>query len=124
MYTEDSTYEGSSGFVAGMLAGVTVGLGLGMLFAPRTGAEMRRTIAGSASDLKEAASETYKQTSGRVRDMVDRGRDQARDLVDRGRDQARDAVRTAQDAMNEATYNERSNYGTPGGSSVSSTPSF
>jgi gas vesicle protein len=108
MYTEDSSYEGSSGFVAGMLAGVTVGLGLGMLFAPRAGADIRRTIAGQASDLKQATADTYKQASSKVRD-----------IVDRGRDQAHEAVRTAQDAMREAADDVETDYGQTGASSSS-----
>lgn len=115
MYSEHSNYEGNSGFVAGMLAGVTVGLGLGMLFAPRPGSEIRRTLAGSATDLKRAAADTYRQTSDKVRD-----------IVDRGRDTAREAIRTAQGSLDEARRGERSGFDpatTPAtGSSYSSSP--
>ena len=50
--------RGNGGYVAGMLTGFAVGFGLGLLFAPRTGSQLRGTIAQSASDLGRVASET------------------------------------------------------------------
>jgi gas vesicle protein len=45
-------------FVAGLCAGVAIGAGLGLLFAPRSGAELRGQMADSASDVGKAVSRT------------------------------------------------------------------
>ena len=58
-------------FVMGLIAGSVVGVGLGMLFAPRAVLDLRRRAAGSAKDLGRAASDRYHQASARVGDAVD-----------------------------------------------------
>lgn len=74
-----------SGFVMGMLTGITVGVGLGMLFAPQAGSDLRHQIADSASALKQKAGEHYDQTAARVQDAMSRGKDVMQDAVARGK---------------------------------------
>jgi gas vesicle protein len=62
-------------FLMGLLAGTILGAGLGMLFAPKSGSELRSQIGDQAGRLRDAANETYSQASGKVGQMVDRGRD-------------------------------------------------
>lgn len=83
-YDYESQYsrEDSGGFFAGMLTGLAVGVGIGMLFAPRSGAELRQTIAQSAGDFQRKANESYQQASEKVKDVVDKGRD----AVSRGKE--------------------------------------
>jgi gas vesicle protein len=96
MHVNDN-YEATShtsGFVMGLLCGAAVGAAVGLLLAPKTGAEMRRTLADSAEKFRRRASETYGQASDAVSDLVDKGRRMAR----RGRervDEAMDEARTA-----------------------------
>ena len=83
-YDYESQYskEESGGFFAGMLTGLAVGVGIGMLFAPRSGSELRQTIAQSAGDFQRKANESYQQASEKVKDVVDKGRD----AVSRGKE--------------------------------------
>src|SRR5512134_1535290 len=67
--------EGSGSFLMGLLAGTVLGAGLGMLFAPRTGSELRNQLSEQAGKLRSTANETYHQASEKVSQMVDRGRE-------------------------------------------------
>jgi gas vesicle protein len=79
------------GFVIGLLTGTFVGAGLAMLFAPRSGSDLRQRVTDSARSLGERASEQYQQASARVGEAVDeitrKGqdvRDEVADVVARG----------------------------------------
>jgi gas vesicle protein len=75
-YDRDDTFaESGGGYLAGMFTGLAVGFGLGMLLAPRSGSELRQSIARSAGDLQRTAADTYQQASEKMRDVVDRGRE-------------------------------------------------
>jgi gas vesicle protein len=76
--------EGGGSFLMGLLAGTVLGAGLGMLFAPKSGSELRSQIADQTGKLREVADQTYAQASDKVSQMVDRGReayDRARSSV-------------------------------------------
>ncbi len=50
------TEKGSGGnFVIGLLAGTVLGAGLGMLFAPKPGAELRTQLTDQATSVRERA---------------------------------------------------------------------
>jgi gas vesicle protein len=67
--------EGGGSFLMGLLAGTVLGAGLGMLFAPKSGSELRSQIADQTGKLRDAADQTYNQASEKVSQMVDRGRE-------------------------------------------------
>lgn len=67
--------EGSGSFLMGLLAGTVLGAGLGMLFAPRPGSELRNQLTEQAGRLRSTANDTYHQASEKVSQMVDRGRE-------------------------------------------------
>ena len=80
--------EGGGSFLMGLLAGTVLGAGLGMLFAPKAGSELRSQLGTQIADqtgkLREVADQTYSQASEKVSQMVDRGReayDRARSSV-------------------------------------------
>jgi gas vesicle protein len=80
--------EGGGSFLMGLLAGTVLGAGLGMLFAPKSGSELRSQIGSTVADqtgkVREAAEPYYQQASEKVSQMVDRGReayDRARSSV-------------------------------------------
>ena len=50
-------------FVMGLLTGTVLGAGLGMLFAPKAGAELRGQLSEQANNLANTASEGYKKAS-------------------------------------------------------------
>jgi len=101
--TTDYDSGGSTGaFFTGLFAGAVIGAGLGLWFAPKTGAEMREQITGTARDVGQRVGKT-------VNDLADRGRDafdKARDVVTNAGDQinqvASDAAKSAGNAANAA----------------------
>lgn len=86
----------SNGFLW-FLAGLGVGAVVGVLYAPRSGDEMRDVIRSKAQEGAD-----------RARQQARRAREQANDWMDRGRDtigQHRENLRTAYEAGRQA-YNE------------------
>jgi gas vesicle protein len=52
---------GGGSFVMGLLTGTVLGAGLGMLFAPKAGSELRNQLSEQAGNLANAASEGYRR---------------------------------------------------------------
>jgi hypothetical protein len=67
--------EGSGSFLMGLLAGTVLGAGLGMLFAPKAGSELRGQLGEQATRLRSSANDAYGVASEKVNQMVDRGRE-------------------------------------------------
>jgi gas vesicle protein len=67
--------EGSGAFLMGLLAGTVLGAGLGMLFAPRAGSELRNQLSDQAGRWRNTANDAYQQASDKVTQFVDRGRE-------------------------------------------------
>ena len=67
--------EGGGSFLMGLLAGTVLGAGLGMLFAPKTGSELRSQLGEQAGKLRTTAADGYSQASDKVSQIVDRGRE-------------------------------------------------
>jgi hypothetical protein len=67
--------DGGGSFLMGLLAGTVLGAGLGMLFAPKAGAELRNQVTEQAGRLRTTANDAYSQASEKVSQMVDRGRE-------------------------------------------------
>jgi len=119
--------EGGDGgsFVMGLLTGTVLGAGLGMLFAPKAGSELRGqlseqagTLANTASEgykkASEAASEGYKKASEAASEWAEKGRDAGREMYDRAKDAVSRGTEEAQRYVREAT----------GATTESSTSSF
>ena len=85
--------EGSGGgFMMGLLTGTVLGAGLGMLLAPKAGAELRGALGDQARNISNIASEQYRKASESAGDWADKGRefvDKARETVARGAEEAR-----------------------------------
>src|ERR1041385_8541981 len=87
---------GGGSFVMGLLTGTVLGAGLGMLFAPKSGSELRNQISEQAGNLANNASEGYRRATETASDWADRGRqmyDKAKDAVSKGTDEAQRYVR-------------------------------
>jgi hypothetical protein len=79
--------DGGGSFLMGLLAGTVLGAGLGMLFAPKAGNELRNQLTEQAGRLRSTAGDTYGQATEKVSQMMDRGReayDRARSSVAAG----------------------------------------
>jgi gas vesicle protein len=93
-------HEGGGGsFVMGLLTGTVLGAGLGMLFAPRAGSELRNKLSEQAGTM---ASEGYRRASESAGQWAEKGRDmynKASEAVAKGADEAQRYVRdTAREA--------------------------
>src|SRR5512138_168723 len=88
----DNEGSGGGGFMMGLLTGTVLGAGLGMLLAPKAGAELRGQLGEQARNLGNAASEQYRKASESASGWAEKGREfvnQARDAVSRGAEEAR-----------------------------------
>jgi gas vesicle protein len=94
----DNEGGGGGSFVMGLLTGTVLGAGLGMLFAPKSGSELRSQVAEQAGNLANTASEGYRRASEAAGGFAEKGRDaydKARDAVSRGAEEAQRYVREA-----------------------------
>ena len=90
---ENEAGGGGGGFMMGLLTGTVLGAGLGMLLAPRAGADLRGQIGEQAREFGTKASEQYRRASEPANSWAGRGREfvnQARDAVSRGAEEARE----------------------------------
>jgi|SRR6516162_1636347 len=93
---------GGGSFVIGLLTGTVLGAGLGMLFAPKSGSELRNQISEQAGNLANTASEGYRRAQETAGEWAEKGRDiygKAVDAATRGVDEAQRYVRDATSGM-------------------------
>ena len=64
--------SGGGGFMMGLIAGAVLGVGLGMLLAPKAGSELRSQLGDTATRLRDRAAEGYTAASSRVADASTR----------------------------------------------------
>ena len=109
--------DGGGSFMIGLLTGTVVGVGLGMLLAPKAGSELRNQLSDQAGALANQAQDGYRratQSAGQwaekgkqvAGEWADRGKDvysKAREAVSRGAEEARQHVRDADGKMTPAT---------------------
>ena len=99
---DGSQSQSGGGFIVGLLAGAAIGAGIGMLLAPKSGAELREQLSGRANDLAEKASEQYRRATSVANDAAERGREiygKASDAVNRGAKEAQRYVRDTANAV-------------------------
>lgn len=85
------TESGGFGFLVGLLCGAAAGAALGLMFAPKAGAELRQNLYESGGNFGKRAREVYNQASEQMNSVVSKGRQ----AVERGReafDSARQGV--------------------------------
>lgn len=82
--------DGGGSFLMGLLAGTVLGAGLGMLFAPKAGTDLRHQLTEQSGRLRTTANDAYSQASEKVSQIVDRGRE----AYDRARTTAGDVTGT------------------------------
>jgi gas vesicle protein len=108
-HSSSSTGPSGLAFGLGLLTGAALGVGLGLLFAPREGAALRRDIGRRAHDLRDQAGERLDHATEAADELLDRGRD----LAQRARTAVATGIREARrhgagvaadiaDAMNDA----------------------
>jgi gas vesicle protein len=123
----DNEGSGGGSFVMGLLTGTVLGAGLGMLFAPKSGSELRNQISEQAGTLANTASEGYKKATETAGEWADRGRDmydKARDAVARGADEAQRYVRDTASTISGGATPSTATTGTTSGPGFSSGSSY
>src|SRR2546421_5609793 len=92
----DNEGGGGGSFVLGLLTGTVLGAGLGMLFAPKSGSELRSQLSERAGDVANQASEGYRRASQSAGQWAEKGREaynKASEAVAKGAKEARKYVR-------------------------------
>ena len=87
--------EGGGSFMMGLLTGTVVGVGLGMLFAPKAGSGLRNQLTDQAGALADQAQEGYRKATENAGQWAEKGKEAAGEWADRGKDlygKAREAV--------------------------------
>jgi gas vesicle protein len=105
--------ERHSGSTMGaLLAGIAIGAGIALLFAPQSGADTRQLVrrrakrarrlaADYATDMRDRASDLVADTRERGRDLVDGARERIEDTIDDTRRTLRDKRRELSRAVEE-----------------------
>ena len=97
--------EGGGGsFVLGLLTGTVLGAGLGMLFAPKAGSELRNQISEQAGNIANQASEGYRKASESAGQWAEKGRDvynKASEAVAKGAEDAQKYVKETVSSVKE-----------------------
>jgi gas vesicle protein len=78
--------DGGGSFLMGLLAGTVLGAGLGMLFAPKAGSELRNQLGEQAGRLRTTAADGYQQASEKVTQGYQQATDKVSQIVDRGKE--------------------------------------
>jgi len=76
-YEWEQSQSSNGAFFTGLVAGTLIGAGLGVLFAPRRGAELRGQVADSAATVGQTISKTVDTLTDQGRVAYDRARDVA-----------------------------------------------
>ena len=62
--------DGGGSFLMGLLAGTVLGAGLGMLFAPKAGSELRNQLNEQAGKLRSTANDTLNQVKSTANETL------------------------------------------------------
>ena len=121
-YDRFDNNEGSGGgsFVMGLLTGTVLGAGLGMLFAPKAGSELRGQISEQAGNLANQASEGYRKASETAGQWAEKSQATAGEWAERGKDmygKAKDAVTRGADEAQQYVRDAAAGTGAPASSS-------
>lgn len=89
--------ESSHGFTVGVIAGAVIGAGLALLWAPRSGTDLRRIIGESADTMRAGLAQRVRDTA----DRVNHGLDDLHDRVDQYAQKAEADVREVRSQVGE-----------------------
>jgi gas vesicle protein len=76
----------SGSFVMGLLTGTVLGVGLGMLFAPKAGSELRNQVSEQAGALANQAQKGYRKATENAGQWAEKGKEAAGEWAERGKE--------------------------------------
>ena len=105
---EQQRLDSNSGltFMTGLFAGALIGTGIGLLFAPRKGSELREQLSDAATSVGKTVSKTADDFVEKGRTAYDRARDvasRAGDEIDRVAGAAAKSMEAGLDAARDVT---------------------
>ena len=83
--TEEIEESGSGNGFGWFLVGLGIGAAIGVLYAPKSGSEMRDTLSETARERAEYLKHKSKAAAAQVNSYVDSGKEQFGDYVERGK---------------------------------------
>jgi len=98
----DNKNSATGSFLAGVLVGGAVGAVLALLFAPKSGRDLRRDIAETGEDLLDKAGNLIKKGETQGEQMLNEGRIRAQKIVSSARQQAESILSSADTVLQEA----------------------
>lgn len=90
------------GFLLGAIVGGAVGAVVALLFAPKSGSELRKDISEKGEDLYDKAQTYFKRQVGEGEDLVNEGRIRAERIVHSAREQADSLMSNAEQVLRDA----------------------
>ena len=129
-YDRFESESGSGGtFVMGLLAGTVLGASLGILFAPKSGSELRNQLSEKAGNLANTAKDSYNRASEaaqqgyqRAADAVNESKNKVTEGYNKVADVAKEGYNRATNAAREG-YRSATEGSTPGAGGFGSTSS-
>lgn len=98
----------TKGFVLGAIVGGAVGALLALLFAPKSGRDLRRDIADKSEEIVDKASEFFTQTEQQSEDVLNEGKIRAERIVNSARAQAESLLSNAERVLRDARLRAQS----------------
>ena len=114
--SDRSENNAGGGFVMGLLAGAVVGVGLGLLFAPKAGSKLREQLCEQAGSLANGAQEGYRKATDNAGQWVEKGKEAAGEWAERGKGMYGKAREAVKHGVEEAEKDVREATGTVTGS--------
>ena len=98
----DNDNNSGGSFVMGLLTGTVLGAGLGILFAPKVGSDLRNQMREQAGNLANSASDGYRRAAETAGEYAGRAAETASQYAERGRDMAGDLAGRAREVRDMA----------------------
>ncbi len=95
--------------LSGFLVGSVIGAATALLFAPRSGEEMRSDIRNKAVELRDQATDTVKDTVSQAKSRVSDARDNVMDKVEDLKQRGKETAAKALDRVSQAAQTEKQN---------------